>query len=142
MALAKFGLKYENWTDEQLKVFAVLRGIPLPLFPTGRSLWINVLRAKDYEAMILFLSLLSEIRNTIYGLLLSPTNDDAELHGRICCHVAILATCKQVNTEAADNMFESACVPISFTLSNRSIIKPPFGALTDEYGTDIFLNTK
>ena len=115
MTLPRFGIRYETWSDTQLKEFAQQRS--LELTRDTRNSWIRTLRAKDRSATITFLEFPPEIRNVVYELLL--TQHHLSRKRPAVCYPSILATCKQINEEAADMLvasYQNISVPLDISL--------------------------
>lgn len=100
-------------------------------------------RAKDRRAKFSFLDFPPEIRNIVYGLLFVAKNCYGPPNAEVVCHPAILASCKQVNTEATGIFYATSVVPISISLRKRPLnCRSSILPQRQGYGVDIVANGK
>jgi hypothetical protein len=133
MTHGKYGIKYKNWSNKELKQFANLRGFEMP--HTDRRDWIRMLREKDQETSIRFFDLPPEICNIVYRELLTPRSDGDDPESFVC-HPAILTSRKQVYYEPADIMNTTTRIPVSLHIRSRYVGRD----LTDPYAVEVCLN--
>ena len=148
MTLAKYGIQYAKWTNQQLRDFAEQRGITTRgLCRKSRKFLIPALRAQDRTTSIDFLALPPEVRNMVYGMLLTPTEGRnislSRSHhvpsGKVVCHNAILFSCKQAYNEASEIFYHHAVIPLELRLRYAL---PVSGTGTYTWGVGMKANQK
>ena len=102
-------MKYDDYNEAELIEAArnlnlEIRGSRRSIRPTCQQ-YREALRLADKDIPFRFLNLSAELRNEVYNKLLTEDKSST-------CHPQILATCKQINDEAADLLYANNTIRI------------------------------
>ena len=78
----------------------------------------------QHDAPSRFLDLPGEMRDCIYLYLLSPSNHYSTPY-RLTCYPQILATCRQIYSEASDILHETGCISLILDLASHYVVGNP-----------------
>lgn len=105
-------LDYSTCTNEELDHFLFNRGIRVEGKPDKQQLVAQLTEA-DAKATFRFLDLFPEMRNMVYEVLLVSYREEPS--APFGCHPEILATCKQIHSEASGILYSKNFASISLT---------------------------
>lgn len=115
-AILESGPDYDQCIPKDLKMFVEQRGLKDP-FPEGltlKSSYLPILDAADRVIKFRFLDLPPELRNNVYGFLLTLSG-----LGQKHCYPEILATNREINNDAKGILYADNTLVCDFTKSRH-----------------------